>query len=620
MKRRDFITAAAATAGAAMVGCGSDEQTQSQSFAQFPVPENQPNILFMMVDEMRFPTHFPAGITTPDEYLARFMPNLYAQIWSGGVRFDNYRVAAGACTPSRGVMLTGLYSQQTWVVNTISGDSPTGNPPPSMPTQMPTYGKLLQLLGYDTPYFGKFHVTVNAPYDPDECQTPVQDYLAPYGFRTYTCPDPAGSQGQGFTADPMVADQAIHFLQQKSTGKDQPFCATVSFVNPHDYEFFWGGTEPDRYAELFDEAGAKPLEAYDVNKLGESRPGPQSGFPPVPPNFETVEEISANKPSTQVLYIESNQALFGGVGYDPARTDFRLEDSLILAGRVKKGMAPFPYWKRGLDSYLQILGLVDQQIGRVMEALSPELRSNTVVVFVSDHGDYCGSHGMLQGKEGNVYEEALRVPLVVRDFTGRYAADAEIMRNQLSSSIDLMPFLVTLGNGGSSSWIQGDLATLYGSRHDLLNIVRDRNAVGREYAVYTTDEYVNPLLNFNGAPTHILALMQANTKLGLYGHWVNHTVQLSPLGRELEFYDHSTPSGKLELDNEPGDPRVPPSLNRLLSEILPGEIRKPLPPSLSSFADANQQVYLAYIDFLDGFSEAEVLANIHLNFGKDGFL
>jgi hypothetical protein len=36
--------------------------------------------------------------------------------------------------------------------------------------------------------------------------------------------------------------------------------------------------------------------------------------------------------------------------------------------------------------------------------------------------------------------------------------------------------------------------------------------------------------------------------------------------------------------------------------------------------EGNIYADLAYINFLDGFREAEVLANIHLNFGKDGFL
>ena len=37
----------------------------------------------------------------------------------------------------------------------------------------------------------------------------------------------------------------------------------------------------------------------------------------------------------------------------------------------------------------------------------------TVVIFTSDHGDMCGSHG-LRSKGPFVYEEIMRVPLYVR--------------------------------------------------------------------------------------------------------------------------------------------------------------------------------------------------------------
>ena len=59
----------------------------------------QPNILFILVDEMRFPKVFPKGITTPDQFLQTFMPNTY-KLWSNGVKFANHHTAASACTPA----------------------------------------------------------------------------------------------------------------------------------------------------------------------------------------------------------------------------------------------------------------------------------------------------------------------------------------------------------------------------------------------------------------------------------------------------------------------------------------------------------------------------------------
>jgi len=72
----------------------------------------QPNIIFIHVDEMRFPMHLPANASTPDAFLAEYMPNLYS-LWTKGVKFKRYFTAAADCTPGRGTFVTGLYAYQT---------------------------------------------------------------------------------------------------------------------------------------------------------------------------------------------------------------------------------------------------------------------------------------------------------------------------------------------------------------------------------------------------------------------------------------------------------------------------------------------------------------------------
>ena len=81
----------------------------------------QPNIIFIHVDEMRFPMHFPPGIETAGEFLAKFMPNLHALLWSKGVKFSRYFTGAADCTPGRGTFVTGLYAYQTGLFSTREG-------------------------------------------------------------------------------------------------------------------------------------------------------------------------------------------------------------------------------------------------------------------------------------------------------------------------------------------------------------------------------------------------------------------------------------------------------------------------------------------------------------------
>src|SRR5690606_30490902 len=109
------------------------------------------------------------------------------------------------------------------------------------------------------------------------------------------------------------------------------------------------------------------------------------------------------------------------------------------------------HWLRMLDLYYQLHGDVDREIGRVLDALeaNPEVAENTIIVFTSDHGEYCGSHGM-RGKGAGLYEEGIRVPLWVTDPTGRFADQPETTRSQITSSVDLTPMLLTLASGGNA--------------------------------------------------------------------------------------------------------------------------------------------------------------------------
>ena len=93
----------------------------------------------------------------------KLMPNFYRQIWTKGVKFYNYYIAANACTPARGTIISGLYSQQSWLMTTITAPpdpSPILLKQPVLNPAYPTYGKLLQKAGYQTQYRGKRHVSI----------------------------------------------------------------------------------------------------------------------------------------------------------------------------------------------------------------------------------------------------------------------------------------------------------------------------------------------------------------------------------------------------------------------------------------------------------------------------
>jgi arylsulfatase A-like enzyme len=68
-----------------------------------------------------------------------------------------------------------------------------------------------------------------------------------------------------------------------------------------------------------------------------------------------------------------------------------------------------------LANYYAMVENLDMNIGRLLEAMdrSPRFREDTLVVYISDHGDYVGSHGVNTEKI-NHHEESVRIPAVFR--------------------------------------------------------------------------------------------------------------------------------------------------------------------------------------------------------------
>ena len=229
-------------------------------------------------------------------------------------------------------------------------------------------------------------------------------------------------------------------------------------MNPHDKQFFWAGSEGTFYENLFKNQALKPFNPNYTSVASEENP-PPLGFPSIPPNWESYADLPADgKPSTQQVIHRSRRRCGRGAG----RCDRHQLFGAAVAGPAHTfgvGIAPYSYWQRGLDMYTLVQQMVDQAIGDVIAAIPKSVLANTVIVFASDHGEYAGAHGLLSGKLGTAYEEAINVPLIVTDPSGRFTKNVHEPRTQLASSVDLVPLLVTLGNRGSisgegGSWLE----------------------------------------------------------------------------------------------------------------------------------------------------------------------
>ncbi len=156
-------------------------------------------------------------------------PNLQ-RLRSGAVSFARHYTASNDCTPSRSTLLTGLHTHQTGCM--ITGGS-------TLDPGFPTWGTMLREHGYQTRWYGKWHLTHhdNRWHPRDGARA-----LERYGFAGGTFPSPDGAPGQGWRVDPHIA-QAVRRAGSPTRAARRPWCTTVSFVNPHDIAWWYAWSD-----------------------------------------------------------------------------------------------------------------------------------------------------------------------------------------------------------------------------------------------------------------------------------------------------------------------------------------------------------------------------------------
>ncbi len=214
-------------------------------------------------------------------------------------------------------------------------------------------------------------------------------------------------------------------------------------------------------------------------------------------------------------------------------------------------------------------------------ASRPEVEANTVIVFTSDHGEYGASHG-LRGKGASAYEEALRVPLIVRDPREQLTAAPAQVRTQLTSSVDVAPMLLTIASG-SSAWRQEKHYSHLAKRLDLTQLLKDPGAPGREYVLHATDEMVTEYAVETyaaSAPLHVIAIRTPEAKYATYSNWPQDGIAPSEQGQEAELYDYRTQNGRLEIENSAERSDIEDRLRAQYEHAFRHELREPLPGRL----------------------------------------
>ena len=346
-------------------------------------PLDRPNILVMMTDQHRFDT---LGCTGNARIRT---PNLDA-LAAGGVLFRQACCPTPVCIASRMSLITGRrVRDHHW-----AGNYPLRGPLPELPTMM----TLLQRAGYHTHGVGKMHF-LGRLYGLETLERQeegvvscVDDdyimYLRAHGVRArlpqglrdllYYQPQTNGIALE-HSMSAWVVQRSVACLREHARYRRRPLFLWSSWVAPH--------------------PPFAPCEPYD------SMYNPEDMTTPVWPErpLETL-------PSSA----------WGDRG--------RLDGAHLDPGRIRRIRALY---------YGQV-SQIDDGVGQILAELDNlGMRENTVVLFISDHGDMLGDHGLSQ--KSVPYEPAVRVPMILhwpgRTEPGRVCDD-------LVGLTDFLPTLV----------------------------------------------------------------------------------------------------------------------------------------------------------------------------------
>ncbi len=364
------------------------------------------------------------------------------------------------------------------------------------PNGTPTLGDWFQAAGYSTHYFGKWHVSDPGPSD-------GPDYLKDWGFSdcgTTFYPEPHGSDpnNSGAYRDVGFTDDVVAFLsKQGKNHSSKPWLAVGSLVNPHDlglYPVGWQLPDTVNHGVVpwtdfppppgIPYQGEESLPKYEDPNLGLVVPLNPGGFPQntysLPPTFG---ESLDGKPRCQKEY-----AIKFGLAFGASHESYGLD-------------SPYPFQMQGEysnawflaygDFYSYAHYLADLQLCRMLQALDDNgLTDNTIVVFLSDHGELGGAHGGMIQKWHNSYEEIVRVPMVI---SSPLVNKKEEMREVLqpTSSIDVLPTLLGLA-GFSEREIRLRLEAIRGKGAKPL--------VGADLSSHIKGKSAGPIVGPDGEP------------------------------------------------------------------------------------------------------------------------
>ncbi|HUU59616.1 MAG TPA: sulfatase-like hydrolase/transferase [Phycisphaerae bacterium] len=328
---------------------------------------SRPNILIFMTDHQRGDTVLPEHpcITPNLDRLAR-----------DGVAFTETYCPSPHCCPARATFATGLYPSRHGVWNNICNDQALSR---GVKPGVRMWSEDLAAAGYDLAWTGKWHVSVEeSPTDrgwneifasaaAGDVHGGAWDY-----YRKLAARDEPAERGEGVILRPGYGPCRLYGISEEGSPHDERVAADALKALPdlaaggRPWVLYAGAVGPhDPYC-----VPRRFLDMYDLDDV------------PLPASYA---DSLTDKPR---IYKRMRDMRYGQLTERETRDAIR------------------HFW-----AYCTYL---DDLFGKILAALDETGQAdNTLVLYCSDHGDYCGDHGLF-AKGIPCFREAYHVPAVMR--------------------------------------------------------------------------------------------------------------------------------------------------------------------------------------------------------------
>ncbi|MBX3072026.1 MAG: sulfatase-like hydrolase/transferase [Thermomicrobiales bacterium] len=349
--------------------------------------ETRPNLLIIMSDE-----HAPQFMGAYGHPVVR-SPNL-DRLAGQGVLFENAYCNSPLCSPSRMSFMTGRYVHEIGAYDNSN----------ALSVDEPTWAHRLRSAGYEVVLCGKQHFV-----GPDQLHgfneqlgrdLHAESFHELHLWEDGTPPAAApwghmAKAGPGRTVeidvDDAVEEAALSWICDPAR-REQPWALDVGFIAPH-FPF----VVPQDFWDLY------TPEEIDM--------------PRVRPNLDDQPPV-----------YQRMRQMFG-------LADFTDEEV-----------------RRARLGYYALISWFDEKVGRLLAALDETgQRENTVVIYVSDHGEMAGEHGMW--RKSNFREASARIPMIV-SWPGHYPTGKTV--SGVTSLVDLVATMLDIADAPIDDSLDGD--------------------------------------------------------------------------------------------------------------------------------------------------------------------